>query len=574
MDDGRQVRTPGGGRPRLLIIGVDSATFRLLGPMVERGELPTFGRLMDEGAHGQLLSSVPSVTPPGWTTSYTGVNPGKHNVFDFKDHTKYLDGDMPYEMASTTFQSIGADPFWRHLNAEGLTVGMVNAPMVYPTEEMDGYLIAGFPCPTEGEGLFQPPELEEEVREAVPDYRFYGNPEHLDQGKPGLYLEGINRVSRDRANAALHLVRSRPTDVVAMIFTEVDRVQHFFWSSWDEDHPNHGPEKARHRSALSDHYKLLDSGVGDLMEAVGHEVPVLIYSDHGAAPVHRHLYPNTYLIQRGIIVMKGSKGDDGGDGGPKKVRASRLDRRKIERTMKRMGIEGLIHKIPKRLRKVFPVINFETVDWSRTKAYYSSASAQAFTVNLKGREPEGWVEPGEEYERTVDEVIAVLRELTDPRNGESPFAAIHRRTELYEGPYTDRGPDIITVPAEGYVAQKDMRDQVFEDVGDGWRDKSADHEREGIVILHGPGVRKGHEMGPHQIEDIAPTILHLCGVGVPRYMDGKVMVNALEEEWLAGHPVKHVGEEEFVAVEKEGPSMTLEEEELLKERLRGLGYLG
>jgi predicted AlkP superfamily phosphohydrolase/phosphomutase len=565
-----------GPRPRLLIIGVDSVTFRLLKPLVELGELPTIGRLMEEGAYGELLSSVPSVTPPGWTTSYTGVNPAKHNVFDFKDHTKYLDGEMKYEMGSTTSQSIKADPFWRILNAAGRTVGMVNAPMAYPAEEIDGYVIAGFPCPTEGEGLFHPPDLEEEIDKVVPDYRFYGTPEDLDQDKPAKYMEGINRISTDRARAAIHLMGSRPTDVVAMIFTEVDRVQHFFWNTWDETHPTHNAEKAAFRNAIPDHYRIVDESIAKMMRVAGPDVPVMIYSDHGAAPVTRHLYPNTYLIQTGVIVMKGGNAGKGGPGedGKKDVKESRFDRRRIEKAMKRMGIEGLIHKIPKSIRRLFPVVNFETVDWGRTKAYFSSASAQSFTINLKGREPEGWIEPGEMYEQAVEEVVSVLEELKDPVTGKSPFASIHRRQDLWEGPYLANGPDIVTVPAEGYVAHKDMKDRVFEDVGQGWRDRSSDHEREGIVILWGQGVKRGVEIDPHHIEDIAPTVLHMCGVGVPRYMDGKVIEDAFSEDWLGRHPIDLVGDGTFVASETEGPSMTTEEEELLKERLRGLGYLG
>jgi hypothetical protein len=112
------------------------------------------------------------------------------------------------------------------------------------------------------------------------------------------------------------------------------------------------------------------------------------------------------------------------------------------------------------------------------------------------------------------------------------------------------------------------------DVGTSWRDKSADHEREGVVILHGPGVRRGGVMAPHHIEDIAPTILHLCGLPVPRYMDGSVMTDAFEEDWLGENPVTEEGDGAFAGVETEGPTMTLEEEEQLKERLRGLGYLG
>ena len=561
------------GRPRLLVVGVDSVTLRLLEPLVEAGELPTLGKLMEEGAHGVLLSTVPSVTPPGWTASYTGVNPGKSGVFDFKDHGRYLGGELVYEMASATSRNMRADPFWRILNRAGLSVGLVNAPMAYPVEEMDGYMIAGFPSPTEGEGLVHPPDLVEELRQVVPDYAFYGNPEHLDRDRPDRYLEGIDAIAAGRARAALHLMGSRPTDVVAMIFTEVDRVHHYFWNAGDPTHPTHSEEKARYARALPDHYRVIDEGVRRLMERAGPHVPVVVYSDHGAAPITRHHYPNTYLIQEGIIVMRGDRGPAGGEGGGE-VRTRRLDRRRIEAAMRRMGIEGLIHKIPKRLRTIFPVYNFETVDWSRTKAYFSSASAQAFTINLRGREPEGWVEPGREYEQTVDEVIEVLERLEDPETGRCPFAAVHRRADIYEGPHVEEGPDIVTVPAPGYVALKDMKDQVFQDVGDGWRDKSADHEREGVVILHGPGVRSGARMEDHHIEDIAPTVLHLCGQPVPRYMDGRFMADAFEEAWLSEHPVREEGGEDFEGVDREGPTMTLEEEELLKERLRGLGYLG
>jgi predicted AlkP superfamily phosphohydrolase/phosphomutase len=564
--------TTGNGRPRLLVIGVDSVTFRLLKPLVDAGELPTFSRLMKEGARGVLLSTIPSVTPPGWTSSYTGVNPAKHNVFDFRDHTRYLGGEMVYEMASPTSSSIRADPFWRILNRTGLSVGLINAPMAYPVEEIDGFMIAGFPSPTEGEGLIHPPDLEEELRRVEPDYMFYGNPEYLDKNRPDRYLEGIHGIAAGRARVALHLMGSRPTDVLAMIFTEVDRVQHYFWNCWDASHPTHNAEKARYKGALPDHYRVIDEGVRNLIEAAGPEVPVIVYSDHGAAPVTKHFFPNTHLIQEGVIVMKGEGGAPG-EGRKREVRTKRLDRRRIEATMKRLGIERLIHMVPKRLRTMFPVYNFETVDWSRTKAFFSSASAQAFTINLKGREPEGWVEPGREYEEAVEELIGLLERLRDPETGKSPFSSISRRGELWDGPYLENGPDVVTVPAPGYLALKDMKDQVFQDVGQGWHDKSADHEREGIVILHGPGVRRGEELRDHHIEDIAPTILHLCGVPVPRYMEGKFFEDAFEEEWTARHPVDLTGDDTFQGVDKEGPTMTLEEEELLKERLRGLGYM-
>ena len=66
---------------RLLVIGLDGVGFDLVAPWVEAGKLPGLGRLLDEGAQGPLLSTIPPLTGPAWTSFQTGVNPGKHGIF-------------------------------------------------------------------------------------------------------------------------------------------------------------------------------------------------------------------------------------------------------------------------------------------------------------------------------------------------------------------------------------------------------------------------------------------------------------------------------------------------------------
>jgi predicted AlkP superfamily phosphohydrolase/phosphomutase len=574
--------TLGNDGPRLLVIGIDSSTFRIIKPLVDAGDLPTFRDLLERGSHGVLLSTLPSVTPPGWVTSYTGVNPGKHNIYDFKDHTTYLDGELPYEMASVTSRHLRADPFWRILNGNDLRTGLVNLPLTYPVEEVMGYLLAGFPCGDDDEGLFHPLDLKREVQEAVDDYVTYLKPEDMDQGRPAKYLELVNRAVQDQATAALHLMVTRPTDLVMFVFTEVDRIQHYFWNCWDEDHPTHSAEKARFRHAFRDHYRLIDRNIRAMMEAAGSDVPVMVYSDHGSNTLTRHIFLNTFFAKERIIVMRGGGSEDGpsdGKGGSGEGKGPRLgeailDRRRIERLFKRLHIEGLIHKIPKSLRRMLPTVSFETVDWGRSKAYFSSQGGQSVTINVRGREPEGWVEPGEHYEAVVEEVISVLKKLRDPQTGASPFRAIYRRSQLYEGPYVDNGPDIVLHLAEGYIPFRDIKEEVFYDVGPKWSDRSSEHEREGILLMAGPDVRSGHKLGDKDLVDIAPTILHLCGLPVPRYMDGKVIEEAFSEQWLRDHPVRLEGSETFEGREGEGSGMTPQEEEQLKDRLRSLGYMG
>jgi len=552
---------------------MDSVTFRVLKPLVEAGHLPAFKCILEGGAHGVLLSTIPSVTPPGWVTSFTGVDPGKHNVFDFKDHMTYIQGEMKYELASTTSRSVRAEPFWTILNRTGVTVGMVNIPMTYPLEAMEDYAIAGFPCPTEGEGLFHPPDLEDEIRRHVPDYNFYGMPVHIEKGRPDLYLQSTNTITQDRANAFLHLLESRPTDVAMMVFTEVDRIQHYMWNCWDPEHPTHTPEKERYKDAFLDHYQVIDRNLGRMLEMVGPDVPVVIYSDHGANAFSRKVHLNTFLVEKGLIVMKG-KGSGKASAEGKQVKAKLMDRRKFQRLFHRLGLDGQVHRIPKRLRTALPVVSFETVDWARTKAFFSSEGAQAISINLKDRQPEGSVGPGQEYDVAVEEVITALQTLVDPKTGTSPFAAIHRREDLYDGPFVENAPDLVIVPAEGYMLLKEFADETFKDATGAWNDRSGEHEREGVLLIKGPGVRSGQSLGEHHLRDIAPTLLHLCGHPVPMYMDGSVIEDAFEDGWLSDHPVELVGEKTFSPMGPSTSKMSPEEEQQLKDRLRGLGYMG
>jgi predicted AlkP superfamily phosphohydrolase/phosphomutase len=573
--DTQNERDPGeSNRTRLLLIGIDSSTLRILKPLMDAGDLPTLKEIVDTGSHGILLSTIPSVTPPGWVTSYTGVNPGKHNVFDFKDHTKYIDGELPYEFASTNSRSIRADPIWRILNRHGLSTGFMNLPLAYPVDEVNGYLVAGFPCGTDDVGIFHPIEIADEIRDHVPNYRTYVRPTDMERNRPERYLNLVNGVTQDRASAALYLQRTRPTDVVMFIFTEVDRIQHYFWNCWDESHPRHSDDKARFRHAFRDHYQVIDRNIKAMMETAGPDVPIIVYSDHGSNTLTRHVYLNTYLAQEGIIVMQGTgtEGKEGGDGPRMEVRL--FDRRRFERLFKRLRLEKLIHIIPKSIRRLLPTVSFETVDWGRSKAYFSSQGGQSVTVNLKGREPEGWVEPGGHYKAIIDEVIDALHNLRDPSTGTSPFEAIYRRDELYEGPFVENGPDIVFKLATGYIPFRDIRENVFYDVGPGWNDRSSEHEQEGILIMRGPGIKKGYGLGVNNLVDIAPTILHICGLPVPKYMDGNVIEDVFEESWLHDHPIQQSGNRAFEVRESAEPSMTPQEEEQLKDRLRSLGYMG
>jgi predicted AlkP superfamily phosphohydrolase/phosphomutase len=71
--------------PKVLIVGLDAATFDLIGPWLAEGKLPNLEALMKNGAWGRLASILPPITPPAWTSFMTGKNPGKHGIFHFME---------------------------------------------------------------------------------------------------------------------------------------------------------------------------------------------------------------------------------------------------------------------------------------------------------------------------------------------------------------------------------------------------------------------------------------------------------------------------------------------------------
>ena len=130
--------------PRLLIVGLDAATFDLICPWIAEGKLPNLAALMKNGAWGRLASILPPVTPPAWTSFMTGKNPGKHGIFHFL-------GARPgtYKLSYLNAASRRAKTIWRILSDAGYTVGTMNVPFTCPPEHLNGFQISGMDTPSE-----------------------------------------------------------------------------------------------------------------------------------------------------------------------------------------------------------------------------------------------------------------------------------------------------------------------------------------------------------------------------------------------------------------------------------------
>jgi predicted AlkP superfamily phosphohydrolase/phosphomutase len=268
--------------PKVLLIGLDGATFDLLDPWMEAGHLPRLKALRDGGVSGRLLSVVPPLSPPAWTTAVTGVNPGRHGIFDFFR----LDPDSMVAYTETA-SSRRVPEVWTLLSESGRRVGVLNVPMTDPPDFAAEFFVAGLPHP-DSLGYAHPPELEERLHRE--GYRLDRMGEALIEGQEAELEAEILDTFRHRRRLALALGDEHPDlDLYWVVFTGTDRMQHFFWKFMEEGHPFHAPDLAdRFGYSILDLYREVDEAVGLLVdqakaqaEAQGRPLAVLVVSDHG-----------------------------------------------------------------------------------------------------------------------------------------------------------------------------------------------------------------------------------------------------------------------------------------------------
>ncbi len=425
---------------RVLIIGVDSATFDLIEPWVAAGHLPNLAKLMAEGAWGPLASTLQPATAPAWVTFMTGVNQGRHGLYDFVRRRP-----DSYAVEVTNATHVGAPTFFDLLSQAGRRVISVNVPYTSPPRPINGIAVGGPFAPAMTPELVHPATFYPKLRELVPDY--FMLPEYKAQAADPLsdLAAALLKEVEQREKLSLHLLRTEPWDLFMVVFMATDEAHHTFWSAMEAAD---GDPLARHRHVIFQVYQRVDQAIGALIaeaRAEGRPEPtVIVVSDHGAGPFRAMINLNHWLAGAGFFAFRADAAS------PVLRQSSNLLRR---------AAHGYRRHVPSRLRAMirarlgarrFDQVkgDFQTalvtaaVDWSRTQAYALGVGGNLY-VNLRGREPRGIVAPGAEYEQVCADVIRQLSELTDPETGQRVVKRVHRREALYHGPFLDQAPDLI-----------------------------------------------------------------------------------------------------------------------------------
>jgi predicted AlkP superfamily phosphohydrolase/phosphomutase len=555
---------------KLLVIGIDGAPHPLIEQWAAEGLLPGIAKLIQRGSFGVLNSTIPVHSPTAWASFITGLNPGRHGVFDF----------VRREPGSYRLGVVRADQFpgasiWRLLSEHGRRVGVINVPMTYPPEPVNGYLVSGLGTPDFANYTY-PPELQAELDSS--GYRvnkkFYFTRDRQDE-----WLDDIMSMTDKRGETAMRLLREKPWDFFMVVFRNSDEICHFFWHHMDKTHPQHNPEAPdRYKTAILDLYVKIDHWVGRLVESAGESVNVVVMSDHGAGPLYRDVFLNEWLWQRGWLALRSGVTDQKGWAhnaarlGLTRARISnaltRMNMHRLEVAIKRL-LGDRIYVLPRDERPEF----HNAIDWSRTQAYSFGYYGQIF-INLKGREPEGIVEP-EMYETLRDEIAQQLMTLVDPEDGQPVVDRVYKKEELFQGRYLADAPDLLMIMRGlTYITRMGYefagrRGELFREP---YTDETGGHRLEGILIAAGPDIQQGH-LSEQSILDVPPTLLQLMDCPIPGYMDSRPLSSIFTESFLTRQPPVFVETEIQTRREVEG-SWGAAAEADVAERLKQLGYLG
>jgi predicted AlkP superfamily phosphohydrolase/phosphomutase len=538
---------------RALIIGIDGGTWTVLRPAIERGYMPFLKSLVDTGASGVLMSTIPALTPPAWAAFQTGANPGKTGVFCFTslDRTTRTNGFVSAELLS--------DTIWEVAGNAGKSVLAINLPMTYPARPVNGCMVTGLMTPSMRSEFTWPRELKAELLKAVPGYHIFNMEGVRDvpppQNIPG-FLSQMVEVLDNRTLAAEYLISTRKPDLCMVHFQTSDVVQHALWCYLDAGHSHFDNEKYTY--IMTHFYQRLDKSIQRVHEAYGRAgegFNTFVISDHGFEAYKYRFNLAIWLYQQGLLVP-----DERAHTPPWPKRITKALR--IGRFLRFFVSPRSMAKLEDKL-----AISPDFVAWQRSPVFVTGFSSEAGIYIMQG--------DASQRAAIAQRIIEGLRDFRDPRTDKPIIEAIYRREEIYHGPRLELMPDLVVVPVREYMCDNHWRktDSLIDEMRPEVEFVVGKHHPEGILVASGPGIARKTGMTA-QIIDAAPTILYSIGVDTPASCDGEVIADLFTSEFATVRGAPRRGQpRKGPAEDLSGNVYSADDEKEIKKKLHDLGYM-
>jgi len=497
---------------KLLIIGLDGATWDVILPLVKKNKLPTFKKLMENGVYGDLESTIPPVTGPSWLSFATGKNPGKTGVFDFLNR-----GEEDLKLRPVSSKYYRNQSIWDYLSNNGYKVGIVAYPTLYPPYAVNGFMISGMGAPIK-ESITYPEELREEIEKFSGEYEVvvdYHKPKYDDMM---LFLEDLNRLTDKQFKIVLYLLETKDWNFFIYVCSATDWIQHIMWKHIDRSHPQYDQKVSpRYAEEFERFFQKIDRFLDQLMNF---NVNLLIVSDHGFGPQDQCFNLARWLENKGYMVRKRTTGRLEVKVKTKLLQTLGFVNRLLK--LKKLISKTLANKVSKSLLTSF----IDLIDFERSVAY-----CLGHTIPFGGI----YINPSikknlNKYKTIKIKIMNDLQKLGD-EIGKPLKITIYDPEKVYNGNKIHLAPDIIFTINDWrcVILEENFDRPIFEEKPYSNR-HTGSHRLNGIFLAYGPDIKKGCKIENAKIYDIAPTILHIFGLPIPNDMDGRVLMEIFEPD--------------------------------------------
>lgn len=497
---------------RSVIFGVDGLTYRILHPLMERGELPNFQKVAEQGCEAVLESKYPPLTPPAWTSLSTGVKPAKHGVYDYWVYTDAGQRGGNRNVHVQT-QRRGGKAIWNMLSEYGKQVLVVNVPATYPPEVVNGTMVSGYLTPGMNVDFTYPTSFKEELLRVAPRYQLNSNTaeyEHLKlQLQVGPMVDMLLRMTEQRTKLILHLLKEKPWDFCYLAYIGADRLQHQLWE-----------EAIVLDSRTNQYYKMLDDALGQVMALLDPDDALFIVSDHGFHGHSSYFDINEYLSSKGWLTL----GDSLLANRKKAQRSSALKHvanqlglrqvaRKIKRSLKAKGMWQ-----PEGHDETQPLL--EDINWEKTLAYVPSQSG------LQGGYTDIFLS-ADMTDEQISDLCTDLKRQVDPKNGTPLIDEIFTEEVYGTGVFAPQERHLILLPQDGITFRAELGNaRVWEDIGKTF----GSHQKDGVLYAYGGPFKRGYKAPNAEVFDLVPTVLRSMNLPFPSAFDGRVLDELFVED--------------------------------------------
>lgn len=505
---------------KVLVIALDAAEPNLIEKWMNEGHLKNLASLRSRGAFGKLYSTADWLAGSVWPTFYTGTLPGKHGFYHY---LQWKSNKMDYERPNPGWLS--AVPFWRQLG-NNIKVIAVDIPLTFPPITFNGTEISGW---ASHDRIFPASSFPKEKINWV--VKNFGSPPITEEVGGLQEINDLLNLKEELLNANQKevelfttLINNEEWKLSLLCFSSTHRGGHKFWDVTNVAGNYSEKQKILFKNSLRDIYISADESLGRILNSVDDNATILVFSLHGMGAnttLSERLLPQ--ILSKILNIQKSNNN------------VSYI--KKIRNVIPMEWRSNFKKRLPIWLQdKMTAYWRMGGTDWSATKAFNLLADLQGYIrINLKGREKDGIIEPGEEYNQLCDKIINGLKTFRDLDTQESVVESIERTDSLYnKGKGFNNLPDLIVKwklkPVANY---KKIHSSQYGEIempipGFNFDGRSGNHRPEGFLLAVGKNIKKNSVFEKKHIVDLAPTILHLLGISIPENFDGKVLTEIID----------------------------------------------